>query len=383
MSFLTSPVSSAISSAASVSNTAATNATNLKIARETNENQIQLWREQQQHDIEMWERENQYNSPAEQMARLQAAGINPLLLDGSNPVGNATQSAGGQTPPQLSLPQMQPANLDFTSFSQMAKNFADANKANSEADVFGQSYEFAKEMAIKGINPELIRAQVSLQEYVKLKKENKYLPQFIESQIAKMNSERDFQSMAAKEREEMCRRIKAETKGIKLTNKFNAQQFPEQLRMLAEQIKSEIQRRSNETNLATAQINAANATKELTESQTNLVDENVIKEQFENGLRKYGINPNAKTLPFFANIAVKLSDGSLSAPQVADFFQNLAYADRVGWDKIAKSNANLTKFELQGSQTGMFGSGLNIRDFLQQLTGMMLSSPVNKPVGLE
>lgn len=88
MSFLTSPVSSAISSAASVSNTAATNATNLKIARETNENQIQLWREQQQHDIDMWERENQYNSPAEQMARLQAAGINPLLLDGSNPVGN-------------------------------------------------------------------------------------------------------------------------------------------------------------------------------------------------------------------------------------------------------------------------------------------------------
>lgn len=47
-----------------------------------------------EHDLEMWQRENWYNSPLEQMKRLEAAGINPNSVVGHGSiVGNTSSSA--------------------------------------------------------------------------------------------------------------------------------------------------------------------------------------------------------------------------------------------------------------------------------------------------
>lgn len=43
-----------------------------------------------QRDLEMWNLQNEYNSPSSQMARYQAAGLNPLLVYGQGNPGNAS-----------------------------------------------------------------------------------------------------------------------------------------------------------------------------------------------------------------------------------------------------------------------------------------------------
>lgn len=67
------------------------------------------WNRQQsleayQRDMEMWRIQNEYNSPSSQMARYQAAGLNPNLIYGQGSSGNATgmpsyqPAAGGSRP---------------------------------------------------------------------------------------------------------------------------------------------------------------------------------------------------------------------------------------------------------------------------------------------
>ena len=48
-----------------------------------NKSNIQLMREQNQWNLEQWNRENEYNLPANQMARLEAAGLNKNLIYGN------------------------------------------------------------------------------------------------------------------------------------------------------------------------------------------------------------------------------------------------------------------------------------------------------------
>lgn len=68
-------------------------------ARKNTERSIAANRElaeyQYQRDLEMWNRQNEYNNPANQMARLKAAGLNPNMVYGS---GNAAGNVSSQLP---------------------------------------------------------------------------------------------------------------------------------------------------------------------------------------------------------------------------------------------------------------------------------------------
>lgn len=55
-----------------------------------------------QRSMQMWNLQNEYNSPAAQMARFGAAGLNPHLIYGQGSAGNAS-----------SMPQYQPPNLQY------------------------------------------------------------------------------------------------------------------------------------------------------------------------------------------------------------------------------------------------------------------------------
>lgn len=382
MSFIGQTAAAGINASASVTTTAMTNAANKEIAEKTNAQQYKMWQEQMQHDVDMWNMQNQYNSPEEQMKRLEQAGINPLMLDGSIPTGNAQQSAGGQTPPQFVAPTMQAPQLDFTSLSNAYKNFADARKADSESGLLEFQLDSIKELSLQGMNPEVIKTKIMLEEYNKARKENKYLPQFLDGQLKKLGREIDSLTSENKYRRELCKQVREQTRGVKLTNDFNAEQFPQQLKLLSEQILSEQQRRENEKGLAAAQINQANETAAMLSEQKGLLSQQTASEsektmelQFRNGLRKLGINPDDKSLPFFAGVALQLYKGEISDSDVSQYFSLLAHADRVGWDKIAKSNADLTKFQLFGSQANLFGG---IRQMFGEAKGMILKTPKYK-----
>lgn len=102
-------INTGISGMVDLTNTYNTNSTNWEIAKMNNEREIQMWHEQQQHDLDMWNLENEYNTPWAQRLRYEQAGYNPLNMNTES--GNATSSAGGQTPPQLETPVMQKSNI--------------------------------------------------------------------------------------------------------------------------------------------------------------------------------------------------------------------------------------------------------------------------------
>lgn len=70
--------------------------------REQNKGNMDLARYQYEKNIEAWNMQNEYNTPASQMARFKAAGLNPNLIygSGSGNSGNAT-SAPQYTAPRL------------------------------------------------------------------------------------------------------------------------------------------------------------------------------------------------------------------------------------------------------------------------------------------
>lgn len=65
------------------------NKTNLKIAREQNALNYKMFQEQNAWNLAQWNRQNAYNDPAEQVKRLDNAGINPMLALSSISPGTA------------------------------------------------------------------------------------------------------------------------------------------------------------------------------------------------------------------------------------------------------------------------------------------------------
>lgn len=88
-------------------------AANLQAARETNETNIMLADKAQRYNVENWSRENAYNTPRAQMARLQAAGLNPNLA-----YGELTSSKAGSIP-AYSVPEQVTPHFDSDAFMQV------------------------------------------------------------------------------------------------------------------------------------------------------------------------------------------------------------------------------------------------------------------------
>lgn len=114
-----------------------TNKTNLKIARETNQANYRLWQEN-----------NAYNTPAAQMARYRAAGLNPNMVYGQISSGNSSSPATAQGAVMKSAKfgdfgtsaavmsylqgQMQKSTISLQD-TQSEKNKAETNKTNVES----------------------------------------------------------------------------------------------------------------------------------------------------------------------------------------------------------------------------------------------------------
>lgn len=154
---------------------------NLFSTSSTNENQMEIAKYNWDQQIKMWERNNEYNTPLNQMKRLQAAGLNPNLIYGSSGnTGNASFSGSPQMP---NLHRFQMPDLGQTMYqiqalqSQRKLNDANANKADSESalNALKQTYqtivnnresfdyEFKKEM--KQVMQDTLRAQMKLAQY--------------------------------------------------------------------------------------------------------------------------------------------------------------------------------------------------------------------------
>lgn len=146
-------VMGAASAASAGANAAISGKMNRKAVREQRRNREwatkerlaqQEWQEQQwdkaaQWNLEQWNRQNEYNSPAQQVQRMLAAGLNPLSLTGD--AGNAgemsmSSPSGVGEPGVPSAPQMfNPADqMNSQQFTQAIATFANLALEKKKAD---------------------------------------------------------------------------------------------------------------------------------------------------------------------------------------------------------------------------------------------------------
>lgn len=104
--------------------------------------QKDLMHENEAINIAQWNRENKYNSPKEQMKRLQEAGLNPDLVYGgnvANTAGSAQVTAGTpQAPGAASAVGQAVRNAQSSAMidSEIAKNESEASRNNAQAKEF-------------------------------------------------------------------------------------------------------------------------------------------------------------------------------------------------------------------------------------------------------
>lgn len=100
----------------------------------TNQANERMQHQQNAWNLEQWNRNNEYNSPAAQLQRMKAAGLNPDLMYGQNASGAAGNSASPATGTNL-IPK-QPFFLDPTMTAQIralnAKAYSDEMNGNGQ-----------------------------------------------------------------------------------------------------------------------------------------------------------------------------------------------------------------------------------------------------------
>lgn len=97
------------------------------------EQQRQLLAEQREWDLAQWHRTNEYNSPASQMERYEAAGLNPNLIYDQGGPGLAAQiqTSAGTAPGYKPTPNIG----DTSAFVNMFRAIQDSEKVQSEIDL--------------------------------------------------------------------------------------------------------------------------------------------------------------------------------------------------------------------------------------------------------
>lgn len=117
---------------------AISSSTQRKIAREYNQAQRELAEYQNEWNLEMWNKQNAYNSPVQQMARYQAAGLNPHLIYGQGSNGNSQAVPKAASYDIAKVPRLDAGsafNNALNSAMQMANiELVNANKVKVQED---------------------------------------------------------------------------------------------------------------------------------------------------------------------------------------------------------------------------------------------------------
>ncbi len=127
-----------------------TNQTNREIAEAANKANKQLQDEQNAWNLEQWNRQNEYNAPAQQVARLKAAGINPAAVLGNGSLVPASSLTSAPSQPQV-VPEMkanmhEPYIRPQSNWVQSGVNaFADAMLKGAQVDKLGNDVHLANE----------------------------------------------------------------------------------------------------------------------------------------------------------------------------------------------------------------------------------------------
>ena len=138
------------------------NETNLQSVRETNQANYDLYREQYRDAYRLWQENNQYNTPANQMARLRQAGLNPALNMGSNPTGMA-QAASTPSANPMVAGHVEPTVFNTSDIAPNIAALASASKSSEEAKQIGIDNQYRNQWNLIQIAEKKAAIKVALQ----------------------------------------------------------------------------------------------------------------------------------------------------------------------------------------------------------------------------
>lgn len=144
------PLVSGVIGAGNLISQAYWNRQNIDFQRQQNaQNRLMTW--------DLWNAENRYNTPAAQMARLRAAGLNPGLMysDGSAGMPAAATHSPEQTAPQGKPLYLDPLTAASVELSQSQARLAEAQAENANADALKKRSETKYQDFINDLNEQL------------------------------------------------------------------------------------------------------------------------------------------------------------------------------------------------------------------------------------
>lgn len=214
-----------------------TNMQNRRAVNQTNRLNYQMQQEQNAWNERMWHMNNEYNTPANQMKRLIAAGLNPDLMYGNPSQGTSSAPAQGTNPAQAQAFQMQGFGDMFSNAQQlmMQKKANDANVRlmQAQADSLDAETTF-KERGLsldeKRVKLQERELETSIQQFAEMKP-------YYEAQIDKIKSDKKVSDEQADE--------------IFWRNLINSRTYGHQMEMLH----AELQKLKSEYNLNNKQAN--------------------------------------------------------------------------------------------------------------------------------
>lgn len=166
-----------------------------------------------EQNLRMWHMQNEYNSPASQIARLRAAGLNPNLIYGSPdntaqapPSKGVSEGHAGQVDPMVAmnalniLKQMELVDADIALKESQARNFdSDTERQNLENDVFPQKFSASMQEVFSRINVNNAEAdklfnesKVAYENYIAKQLENYFNTQTMQDRISLVAKQLDL-----------------------------------------------------------------------------------------------------------------------------------------------------------------------------------------------
>lgn len=99
--------------------------------KKANDANMELAKYQYEKNLEQWYRENEYNLPINQVARLRAAGINPVMaFSGGSTSGNVAAAS-----PTFDRPTMDPYQVDTSGLASIASNYMASRMQNKQMEL--------------------------------------------------------------------------------------------------------------------------------------------------------------------------------------------------------------------------------------------------------
>lgn len=158
--------------------------------RKWNERQMEM---QHQWDLEMWNKTNEYNSPTNQLKRLQDAGLNPLYygLDGSSAQGMQNAQSLGYNIPNMSSfqnPIQAGLSAELTK-SEIELKQAEKSKVESETSGNQLDNEFKQKTMQARVDAEELKNGLTKEQISKVNSERGQIDASIKKTIAETDNE--------------------------------------------------------------------------------------------------------------------------------------------------------------------------------------------------